>query len=239
MSNLQSQYRQIRKAAELDLVLVDTEALNIFASCGHAGTLEERVATVNRNLIHYYCHCLEREAAPEMYLKLIRQHSRQTDDGFAKQLPPPPKSLPEKFHCIYQIIQKVQDIRNLLDDQACARLYELAAHWANMLQSAPMQPIPASMIMDNAIKYCYQYHKRHENVLANYIRWGEEYDSCLQKYLSLGYRPKTAKTMAKQDFIKTHPLPKNADEQLETGELPGHSNPALRRYHKAYLNSKP
>ncbi len=248
MNNLQSQYRQIQKAATLDSVLVDTEALNIFRPNDTPASLEEMLATICRNLIRYYFHCLEHEmdSGNESYLLQIQSFERtlQSTDKtdirlcfqLAEQLPAPPESLPEKIHHIYRNIGEVLKIRDLSPEQAYIRLYEIAAHWLLYLQSA--QTVPASLVLDNALKFCFQHQKRHENMCSRSIRWGEEYDSYLQKYLQLGYRPKTAKTAAKQDFIKAHPLPKNADEQLEAGEFPGHSNPALRRYRQAYLNSK-
>ncbi len=252
MENLQLQYRRIEKAAASDMVLIDVEALNIFRSDDTVVSLEEMLAAICRNLIRYYFHCLDHETVlgNESYLTKIRQY-RETCDAvlqssgrpeikhcfqLAKQLPIPPKSLPEKFHCIHCTIGEVLKIRSLPAGQAHLRLYELAAHWLCFLPS--FQPIPASMVLDNAQKFCSLHQKRHENIRAKSIAWGEEYNGYLQKYLRLGYRPKTAKTAAKRDFIKAHPLPKNADEQLESGEFPGHSNPALRRYHQAYLNSK-
>lgn len=85
-------------------------------------------------------------------------------------------------------------------------------------------------IFDDADKYRRLHRKRHEKALTRYIRWGAEYDSYLQKHLATGLRPKTAKTTAKRDFIAAHPL-------TDADEFPGHSNPALKRYHEAYLNS--
>lgn len=252
MESLQSQYRRIENVTASDMVLVDVEALNIFCSDDAAASSEEMLAMICRNLVRYYFHCLDRETASgnESYLAKIRQY-RETYDAvlqssgkpeiklcfqLAKQLPTPPKSLSEKIHHIYRIIDNVLKVRDPPTGQAHLRLYELAAHWLCSLPS--LQPVPASMVLDNARKFCSLHQKRHENIRSKSIAWGEEYDGYMQKYLRLGYRPKTAKTAAKRDFIKAHPLPKNADEQLETGEFPGHSNPALRRYLQAYLNSK-
>ncbi len=244
MNNLQSQYRQIQKAATLDSVLVDTEALNIFCPNDTPASLEEMLATICRNLIRYYFHCMEHEvdSGNESYLLQIQSFelTGKTDTKLcfqlAEQLPAPPEFLPEKIHHIYRTIGEVLKIRGLSPEQSHIRLYEITTHWSCSLQS--FQTVPASLVLDDALKFCFQHQKRHENMNSRSIRWGEEYDSCLQKYLQLGYRPKTAKTAAKQDFIKAHPLPKTADEQLEAGEFPGHSNPALRRYRQAYLNSK-
>lgn len=88
-----------------------------------------------------------------------------------------------------------------------------------------------SKIFRDAEQYRHFHRKRHEKAMARSIRWGAEYDTCLQKHLADGLRLKTAKTAARRDFIAAHPQTADRDD------YPGHSNPALRRYHQAYLES--
>lgn len=40
-----------------------------------------------------------------------------------------------------------------------------------------------------------------------------------------------------RDFIAAHPHPKSADDLLKHNEFPGYSAPAIKHYHKAYLES--
>ena len=88
-------------------------------------------------------------------------------------------------------------------------------------------------IIDDAEKFRKFHRKRHEKALQRSIQWGAKYDVYLQKHLAAGLNLKIAKTLAKRDFIAAHPLRADGDD------YPGHSNPALRRYHQAYLQSLP
>lgn len=88
-------------------------------------------------------------------------------------------------------------------------------------------------IIDDAEKFRKFHRKRHEKALQRSIQWGAKYDVYLQKHLAASLNLKIAKTLAKRDFIAAHPLTADGDD------YPGHSNPALRRYHQAYLQSLP
>lgn len=88
-------------------------------------------------------------------------------------------------------------------------------------------------IINDAEKFRQFHRKRHEKALRRSIQWGAKYDVYLQKHLAAGLNLKIAKTLAKRDFIAAHPLTADGDD------YPGHSNPALRRYHQAYLQSLP
>lgn len=88
-------------------------------------------------------------------------------------------------------------------------------------------------IIDDAEKFRKFHRKRHEKALQRSIQWGAKYDVYLQKHLAAGLNLKIAKTLAKRDFIAAHLLTADGDD------YPGHSNPALRRYHQAYLQSLP
>ena len=123
-----------------------------------------------------------------------------------------------------------------VDDTAISpeMLRELLA-WEKLTEQEVRARLQA--IFDDAVKYRRLHRKRHEKALARSIRWGAEYDSYLQNHLSLGRRPKTAKAAARRAFMKAHPLPASADDLLKADEHPGLSAPALRRYHRAYLES--
>ena len=94
-------------------------------------------------------------------------------------------------------------------------------------------------IIDDAEKFRQFHRKRHEKALQRSIQWGAEYDAYLQKHLAAGLKQKTARTAARRDFIAAHPRPKNADDLMRANEFPGLSRPAIRQYHKAYLESLP
>ena len=91
-------------------------------------------------------------------------------------------------------------------------------------------------IIDDAEKFHHFHRKRHEKALRRSIQWGAEYDVYLQKYLVAGLKLKTARAVARRDFIAAHPRPKNADDLIRTDEFPGLSAPSLRYYHRAYQN---
>ncbi len=92
-------------------------------------------------------------------------------------------------------------------------------------------------IIDDAEKFRQFHRKRHEKALQRSIQWGAEYDAYLQKHLAAGLKQKNARTAARRDFIAAHPRPKNADDLMKQNEFPGLSRPAIRQYHKAYLES--
>ena len=92
-------------------------------------------------------------------------------------------------------------------------------------------------IIDDAEKFRKFHRKRHEKALRRSIQWGAEYDVYLQKHLTAGLKQKTARAVARRDFIAAHPRPKNADDLIRTDEFPGLSAPSLRYYHRAYQTS--
>ncbi len=97
--------------------------------------------------------------------------------------------------------------------------------------------IHLSKIFQDAEKFQAFHSRRHCKAHERAIRWGQEYHEYLQKHLAAGLRLKTARTAARRDFIAAHPRPKNADDLLKHNEFPGYSAPAIKHYHKAYLES--
>lgn len=91
-------------------------------------------------------------------------------------------------------------------------------------------------IIDDAEKFRKFHRKRHEKALQRSIQWGAEYDVYLQKHLAAGLKQKTARAVARRDFITAHPRPKDVDELIRADEFPGLSAPSLRYYHRAYQN---
>ena len=97
--------------------------------------------------------------------------------------------------------------------------------------------IHLSKIFQDAEKFQAFHSKRHCKAHERAIRWGREYHEYLQKHLAAGLRLKTARAAARRDFIAAHPRPKSADDLLKHNEFPGYSAPAIKHYHKAYLES--
>lgn len=97
--------------------------------------------------------------------------------------------------------------------------------------------IHLSKIFQDAEKFQAFHSRRHCKAHERAIRWGREYHEYLQKHLVAGLRLKTARTAARRDFIAAHPPPKSADDLLKHNEFPGYSAPAIKHYHKAYLES--
>ena len=122
-------------------------------------------------------------------------------------------------------LEQVDDVFEVLNDRASN--LDLGAKWGDGLDENLQK------IIDDAEKFRKFHRKRHEKALRRSIQWGAEYDVYLQKHLAAGLNLKIAKTLAKRDFIAAHPLTADGDD------YPGHSNPALRRYHQAYLQSLP
>ena len=92
-------------------------------------------------------------------------------------------------------------------------------------------------IIDDAEKFRKFHRKRHEKALQRSIQWGAKYDVYLQKHLAAGLKQKTARAVARRDFIAAHPRPKNADDFIRVNEFPGLSAPSLRYYHRTYQTS--
>lgn len=107
------------------------------------------------------------------------------------------------------------------------------------LQNLPETDFHACIqkIFDDAQKYRSFQRRRHERANERALRWGMEYHIYLQNHLAAGLRLKTAKSAARRDSIAAHPRPKNADDLIRTDEFPGLSNPSLKHYHQAYLES--
>lgn len=83
------------------------------------------------------------------------------------------------------------------------------------------------------LKFRRQHCAKSENYATRRILWGREYDAFLQKRREEGLREKTAKTAACRDFRRAHSY---SDPSAKN--LPGHSASSIRRYHRAFLNSK-
>nr|DAI95143.1 MAG TPA: hypothetical protein [Caudoviricetes sp.] len=266
MNDGDKHYRMLKDLISQGPVSIAADALLIFLPCDHKKvTLEENLATICRNLMRFYLCNLLHEFSP--YEKLFAQgldepHSRQLLEYFvsheavsreialppelivspaktkaifamAESFPQPPESIPARYDYMHCVLREVLKIRFLPKNEAYIRLYKISAHWTGALPSiVPEGKKSGFPVVKNAIKYLFQHRRRHEAVLDRSVEWGAEYESYLQKSLRLGYRPKTAKFAAKRDFIAVHPL--NGEDSCN---CPGLSNPAIKRYHEAYLNS--
>ena len=122
----------------------------------------------------------------------------------------------DKLNLLPEILQEVLALQNLPETESHACIQK---------------------IFNDAQKYRSFQRRRHEKANERALRWGMEYHIYLQKHLAAGLRLKTAKSAARRDFIAAHPRPKNADDLIRTDEFPGLSNPSLKHYHQAYLES--
>ena len=122
----------------------------------------------------------------------------------------------EKLNLSLEMLRKLLALQNLPETERYIRL---------------------SKIFQDAEKFQAFHSRRHCKAHERAIRWGREYHEYLQKHLAAGLRLKTARTAARRDFIAAHPRPKNADDLLKHNEFPGYSAPAIKHYHKAYLES--
>ncbi len=156
-----------------------------------------------------------------------------TSIAAVKAVPSPDQATSGKLREIYSLIQTILKIAKLPEATGMIRFHELVMN--KILQQAEKN-LGASVV-ECALKHLRLHRERHRSMNTKSILWGQEFDGYLQKYLKQKFREKTAKTYARRDFIFAHPLPKSSDEILDCGILPGHSMAALRRYHRAYLDS--
>ncbi len=150
-----------------------------------------------------------------------------------KAIPSPSQETSGKLREIYSLIQTILKIGKLPEATGMIRFHELVMN--KIIQQAEKNP--GYPVVECALKHLRLHRERHRSMNTKSILWGKEFDGYLQKYLKQKFREKTAKTYARRDFISAHPLPKTPDEILDCGILPGHSTAALRRYHRAYLDS--
>jgi len=150
-----------------------------------------------------------------------------------KAIPSPNKQTSRKLREIYSLIQTILEITKLPETTGMICFHELIIN--RFIQQA--EDTPGAPVVTCALKHLRLHRKRHRSMNTKSILWGKEFDGYVKKYLKQKFREKTAKTYARRDFISVHPLPKIPDEILDYGVLPGHSMAALRRYHRAYLDS--
>lgn len=156
-----------------------------------------------------------------------------TEAATAEAIQKPNREAPGKLREIYSMLQAILEIAKLPENTGMIRFYELII--SRILRQ--VEEAPGTPVIECALKHLRMHRERHRSMKTKSILWGKEFDGYLKKYLKQKFREKTAKTYARRDFIAAHPLPKNPDEILDSGVLPGHTMAALRRYHRTYLDS--
>ncbi len=242
-------YETLCSLLHRNTLIMERDALTVFQPYDlQHSSIEQYTASTVRNLTQFYLYLLKHEfwqdyldtlwyyftnlgpidIVTEFQRKPFTKESAIRYLKFMEKLPPPKQKLPEPYHFIYGMIRQILHICDLPEEQQVIQLYQIAILWDQKILHIS---IPAKELLSKAEAFQYQHKSRRRESQKYSIQWGLEYDSYLQKYLKQGYRMKTAKTAARKDFIAAHPL--NDD----SARCPGHSNPALKRYHKAYLDS--
>ena len=263
MKNTDKFYITLIGLSDRSPVLIEKEALNIFQPYSlHDYSADRIAASILRNLIHFYrvsmvrdCHgsfsgvwrthwdqlCEHDSRYMESYLltlyfkeSVLNESETNSYLLYAENLPEPDHVLPEKYHCMYEIIRNLARIRSLSELEKTHKLYAASIAWHEYLRAiASAQESFSEKVLFYAENYLFLHQIRSINRREYSRKWGEEYDVYLQKHLRAGICLKTAKTLAKRDFIAAHP---QNDENADI--CPGHSNPAIKRYHQAFLKAK-
>ncbi len=151
-----------------------------------------------------------------------------------KNLPQASEDLPKESLVIQKFIQQVNGLWDLPVMELNSYLYRLQADWNNALCSQDMLLLSAEQSLQLAEFEIARRITRHEKSQKNKEKWGEEFHIYYTKHLADGHREQTAKRMAREDFVKAHPLSQNRDD-IDYTNFPGHHRGSLLSYHRTYL----
>lgn len=155
-----------------------------------------------------------------------------------KHLPEPPDAISEKIRIVYGMILRLIKLLDYPEEQTAIQLYCLAAEWLKLLGADKLQLLGVQKPLEYAGMHLKQHSRRIDRHTSRSIEWGREYDSYYRKHLSDGLCDQTARSKAREDFRRTHPVPVTDEELLCAYASPGVSRQSLHKYHHKFLQFK-
>lgn len=152
--------------------------------------------------------------------------------------PVPPSCCHDDILWIFNLLKQIICAVNDPSSDYWKLLYNLSAQWQLRLSSHfPIRSKSSSMefwLLSSSRQYEYL-SKNYQNA----FKWGREFDQYYRDFLAQGFSDISARGKARKKFIENHPVPKTDDELLNIPEnSPGLTAPAVRRYHRIYLDIK-
>lgn len=227
-------------------------------------SLEKLVAVICRNLIFYQIqrmcsknadeqnnvspafsaysdkmrHFLHNSDCLELYLCDKSSEMNSTDTKriweSLEHLPNASEDLPKEILVIQKFIQRLKNLCKLSVEEFGLELYRLQADWISSLCSKDMLLLSAEHSLRLAEFEISRRISRHEKSQKNKEKWGEEFHIYYTRHLAAGHCKQTAKRMAREDFVKAHPLSQSEDD-IDCTNFPGHHRGSLLSYHRTYL----
>ncbi len=144
---------------------------------------------------------------------------------------PPQLECLQRLQLLHKCMQKVVMLSELTDSEIMRKLFGLCASWLHEQKNLDTWKVPVEELLISAKHHIRRNIQRIHNNHERHYRWGKEYDTYFNRYLEQGFCIRTAHGKARKDFIANHPM----NNELPNADIPGHSHPALKRYHSVYL----
>lgn len=150
-----------------------------------------------------------------------------------KEYPPVNKNIDPRVRFIHDYVRKSGSLVNLPPEKLWPGLYQLSNDW--LLDAiVNLSLIPFDSIQKLIESYLSNQIARSAKYRQQSHKWGREFDEYFTALKALGYRDKTAKTLARKRFMKAYPI----YEESSSGREPGYAMETLHRYHQMFLKSE-
>ena len=175
---------------------------------------------------------------------LHRQSSLQTQEELSQmqkvlsKLPEAPIEAPEEILLIQKLLKELCCLEQNPSESVMPTYQQLTVHWMREQARASMQIIPVETVLNLALHQVRRNLSRHRCGEERRLEWGKEIHDSYEAYLSKGYCAQTAKRLARADFLKAHPIPMRAEDQLSFTPQPGLHRNSIQLYHKIYQESE-
>lgn len=154
------------------------------------------------------------------------------------ELPEVPCEAPADILLIQEMLTELGSLLQAPSENVTQKYQQLTVRWMREQTRTPMQSVSADSVLDLALHQVQRNLSRHHCGEERRLEWGKEIHGYYHSYLSSGYCAQTAKRFARADFIKAHPIPIRAEDQLSFAPQPGLHRNSIRFYHKSYQESE-
>ena len=153
-------------------------------------------------------------------------------------LPEAPSDAPADILLIQEMLRELHSLFVKPCEDITQKYQQLTVRWMRCQTMLPMQSVRAESVLDLALYQVQRNLSRQQSGQERRLEWGKEIHGYYQTYLSSGYCAQTAKRLARADFIKAHPIPAQAEDQMSLSSQPGLHRNSIRFYLKSYQESR-
>ena len=154
------------------------------------------------------------------------------------ELPEAPPEAPAGILLIQEMLAELRILLRKPSGDVAQKYQQLTVRWTRNQTMAPMQSIHAGSVLNLALYQVQRNLSRHRNGEERRLNWGKEIHGYYQSHLSSGRCVQTAKRLAREDFIKAHPIPAGAEDQMCLSSQPGLHRNSVLLYLKSYQDSQ-